>query len=412
MNDMYMDTIYLKFDKFEVNVRDCYQKLRDNEALVDVTLATDDGKHIKAHKIILAAGSMFFREIFISNQHSIDMLVYLKGVKSVALVHVINFIYNGEIQLDKEDLPMFLETAQELGVEGLLQGNVEDAPNYEDITHNVKETKNGNCEIIDKIEENSNSLEERSSSLIKNNELDLKLEPLIEKGDEGVWKCKVCGKTNKKRKELKRHAEIHLEGVSHICHICGNAVSTRGALRKHISEKHSDLHTCDICGKTGMNRKAYSDHNEKYHTTDTTVQLEKEREIGVKEVINEHKVNFDALGDIVSSFIPNHDGLSELDLRIDALIENTEGVWKCKVCGKTNKKKKDLKRHAETHLEGVSHICHICGNTGSTREALRNHMADKHSGLHNCDVCGKTGMQRKAYYYHKDKFHAQKFTIP
>ena len=161
-----------------------------------------------------------------------------------------------------------------------------------------------------------------------------------------------------------------------------------------------------------MNRKAYSDHNEKYHTTDTTVQLEKEREIGVKEVINEHKVNFDALGDIVSSFIPNHDGLSELDLRIDALIENTEGVWKCKVCGKTNKKKKDLKRHAETHLEGVSHICHICGNTGSTREALRNHMADKHSGLHNCDVCGKTGMQRKAYYYHKDKFHAQKFTIP
>ena len=108
----------------------------------------------------------------------------------------------------------------------------------------------------------------------------------------------------------------------------------------------------------------------------------------------------------MSSFTSNDEGISELDLKIDALIEKREGgVWKCKVCGKTNKKKKDLKRHAETHLEGVSHACHLCGNAVSTREALRNHMADKHSDLHTCDICGKTGMKRKAYYYHRKVSH-------
>ena len=56
------------------------------------------------------------------------------------------------------------------------------------------------------------------------------------------------------------------------------------------------------------------------------------------------------------AMLKNH----ELDLQIDGMIEKNEGLWRCKVCGKTNKQKIDTKRHAEAHIEGVSHACHIC----------------------------------------------------
>ena len=65
------------------------KKLRSDEALADVTLATEDGRHIKAHKIILSAGSQFFQDIFVKSNH-VNMLVYLKGISFADLEPVIN----------------------------------------------------------------------------------------------------------------------------------------------------------------------------------------------------------------------------------------------------------------------------------------------------------------------------------
>jgi len=45
---------------------------------------------------------------------------------------------------------------------------------------------------------------------------------------------------------------------------------------------------------------------------------------------------------------------SELNLQILEMIEKSDSVWKCKVCGKTSKHKGTLKEHAESHIEGMS----------------------------------------------------------
>ena len=44
-----------------------------------------------------------------------------------------------------------------------------------------------------------------------------------------------------------------------------------------------------------------------------------------------------------------------MDLQIEHIVEKYQDFWKCKVCGKTAKTKSDLKRHTETHIEGVLH---------------------------------------------------------
>ena len=105
------------FLKFESNIRESFRKLREEERLCDVTLATDDGKHIKAHKMILSAGSDFFSDVFKKSDHT-NMLIYLKGISNADLDNVIDFLYNGEAFITQEELKMFLDTAQELQVKG------------------------------------------------------------------------------------------------------------------------------------------------------------------------------------------------------------------------------------------------------------------------------------------------------
>ena len=74
-----MDKFCLNWSAFDANIRECFRQLRENQRLFDVTLVTDDGQHMQAHKVVLSAGSNFFRNIFMKGNHS-NMLVYLKGI--------------------------------------------------------------------------------------------------------------------------------------------------------------------------------------------------------------------------------------------------------------------------------------------------------------------------------------------
>ena len=106
----------LKWDwnDFEANIRESFMKLREEQKLFDVTLATDDGQHIQAHKIILTAGSDFFNDIFMKTDHA-NMLIYLSGISSDDLEHITDYLCNGETFIAQEGLTKFLE----LKVKGL-----------------------------------------------------------------------------------------------------------------------------------------------------------------------------------------------------------------------------------------------------------------------------------------------------
>merc|ERR1719370_2521165 len=114
---MDMDKFCLNWNGYDANIRDSLRKLREGQKLFDVTLVTDDGLHIQAHKIILSAGSNFFSDIFMKSNQA-NMLIYLKGINSVHLEHILDFIYNGEASVGQEELKQFLDTGKELQVKG------------------------------------------------------------------------------------------------------------------------------------------------------------------------------------------------------------------------------------------------------------------------------------------------------
>ena len=81
----------LKWNEFEENIRNSFKLFTSKVKLLNVTLASDDGHQIQAHKIISFAGSDFFRNIF-SQCNQNNMLVYLKGISRVDLENVTNFL--------------------------------------------------------------------------------------------------------------------------------------------------------------------------------------------------------------------------------------------------------------------------------------------------------------------------------
>jgi len=112
-----MDKFSLKWNDFEYNISQAFRELRDEEDFFDVTLACED-EQIQAHKVILSAGSPFFRNILRRNIHQ-NPLLYLKGVKYTDLQYVLSFMYRGEVDVAQDELNSFLATAEDLKVKGL-----------------------------------------------------------------------------------------------------------------------------------------------------------------------------------------------------------------------------------------------------------------------------------------------------
>ena len=70
-------------------------------------------------------------------------------------------------------------------------------------------------------------------------EIDQKFAELIEKEEGGLHMCTVCGKKIKDKRDMKRHLETHLSGLSYDCSQCGKNFRSSSALRKHIYNHHS-----------------------------------------------------------------------------------------------------------------------------------------------------------------------------
>ena len=56
--------------------------------------------------------------------------------------------------------------------------------------------------------------------------------------ENGVFICKACGKTGNDKSNMKRHAEIHIEGMSYSCPSCDKTFRSKNALNIHVSRFH------------------------------------------------------------------------------------------------------------------------------------------------------------------------------
>ena len=84
----------------------------------DVTLATDDGEEISAHKIVLSSGSNLLKTI-LGRQGKSSPIIICRGVRFNELKSMIEFIYLGQTSVENVNVKNFLAVADEYGIQGL-----------------------------------------------------------------------------------------------------------------------------------------------------------------------------------------------------------------------------------------------------------------------------------------------------
>ena len=128
----------MKWNDFQTNVCKTFSSLRKEEHLFDVTLVSDDEKHISAHKLVLSASSELFKNIIKKTPHT-NPMIFLSGFKANDLLLVMDYIYQGEVQILQSDLDGFLDVAQRLKIEGLIGGDNASADESNNFGNDFKE---------------------------------------------------------------------------------------------------------------------------------------------------------------------------------------------------------------------------------------------------------------------------------
>jgi len=238
---------------------------------------------MSAHKLVLSACSPYFKHVLTEHEHSHPLLC-LDGVTSGELQSVLDYIYQGEVQVYQEQLDRFLEVAQRLKLEGLITHKNKDNEHasVDKImdTSNVSETelfaftklKIENIDSKEQAIDNSNDISNTESATDKkskiennevenspkqkskprrkstssyfanaknfanNDEIDRKLQDYIIRGEDGIFTCAHCGKSGVKTKQnLVSHLETHVENLEYPCPDCEKTFRNRQTLRSHKS---------------------------------------------------------------------------------------------------------------------------------------------------------------------------------
>jgi len=111
----------LRWNDFQQCIKSTFQGLREERDFMDVTISCD-GEQVKAHKVILSACSDTFRNLLKKNPAQNPVIV-LWDVTPRDLTSILDFMYQGEVNVKQEHLNTFLAVAEKLRVRGLCQND-------------------------------------------------------------------------------------------------------------------------------------------------------------------------------------------------------------------------------------------------------------------------------------------------
>jgi len=339
----------LRWNDFESNISVAFRELREDKDFFDVTLACDDDQ-IQAHKVILSACSPFFRSVLRKNPHQ-HPLLYLKGVKYADLLAVLNFMYHGEVNVAQEELNSFLAVAEDLRVKGLTQNNSSSSETKS--SSNPPPSKPRPREPPERIDTGpppkrprpppppahhapSSSQDNNRQSFHANNDDDDDIQEVVPVKSEPVSHTETNNTVAMAPPE-----EPYDAGPGH------GAVVDPGA-------DNSSMYGGDDYGDYGQ----YG---------------------------SEADGSFDgSMMDASMAGSASADGNKELDRIIKGKMSyfypemSSKAMWKCDICGKTDRLRANMKNHVETHVEGVEQNCPHCNKKAKTRESLRVHIYNVH----------------------------------
>jgi len=274
----YSGQLLLQHNDLGLQFREGFEKLREAEELLDVTLACEDNS-LDVHKVIMSASSPFFRKI-LSRMDRNHPFIYMKGIKFEHLKVLVDFVYKGEVCIASEELDVFLEAAQELQITGLATDEDEEKTSEKNKIQNqqsaLEKVSKKEQVVVDNFEfekkrreveiKQEREIEDKTKAEIKpaveRQEVKLNIDEetlrelkeeidknILSKDDPNggkIHNCKICEKEYKKRQKMSEHVETHLDKFTFPCSFCDKILNTRNGLRAHIVYNHTKKKTEEL----------------------------------------------------------------------------------------------------------------------------------------------------------------------
>ena len=208
------------------HLKNMMKELMMNEDYSDVTLVTEDKKHIKANVNILSACSPVFKEIFKRDKNS-STIMYLRGIQFSEIESILQFIYLGEATFYEERMDEFLAVAKSLEIKELCNAQPEtnDEPDEENIQSDpVTPTDKAEGHTVTSDVFKNHAQQERRRTVV---------------GHYGRYDCEPCQKTFSTQSNLTLHIQSKHEGIKYACDQCDYQATQKSSLGAHIKRKHA-----------------------------------------------------------------------------------------------------------------------------------------------------------------------------
>ena len=295
-----MESIHPKHDvtweTYDEDMREALHRMMIENVLTDVTLVSDDQIKIQAHKIILNASSPVFQTFISSFEDLPRAVIYLKGVKYEEMRHVLDFIYLGEISIERDKLDTFLSLSENLQLKGVNDKQMntyshEDSDSTEEnmFLHkdSINDLQEPDKQMFTDLTEEQHVLSdasikeylvrvdrEDSKKLKEDQNLTQNVVKLREKvmnspGQLGnTFQCNECDYQCKFESNIRHHKMIHHSDTFFFCSQCKYKAKEKSVLNIHTQaqvEHKGFRFSCKYCDWSGRNTRYLLHHMKKVH---------------------------------------------------------------------------------------------------------------------------------------------------
>ncbi|XP_045503855.1 zinc finger and BTB domain-containing protein 14-like isoform X1 [Colias croceus] len=284
MDDDDLQQFSLRWHNHQGSIIGALSRMLNTGALSDVTLNAN-GVSLRAHRLVLAACSQYFAQIF-KEVDDTNTVVVIVDCEPSDLRQLLTFMYTGEVTAARKRLPSLLKLAHSLQVSGLTDAdtNPTDVPKENELiqpTNDIPMESQSPPINLEKpiindftqdkpIEIAQDFNKEMPKDILAKNDKLSKLDQIVQnlysshnignivttptplipsfteppqpRDCDKKWRthsiCTICNKRLSNQYNLRVHMETHA-GRRHACRACDHVSRSRDALRKHVAYRHA-----------------------------------------------------------------------------------------------------------------------------------------------------------------------------
>merc|ERR1719342_719066 len=245
---MNQEKFNLTWHTYTDHLREMLHDMMSSNELTDVTLVSEDKKQFKVHKVVLSASSPVFKSIISDNILS-SPIIYLKGIQSMEIESILQFLYLGEATLYRERMNELLTVAKSLEIKEI---SIEsEIPENEQLNDDEKQQFDQTSDLPANNDEMEN--------IVENEHINKQRQVRSNYGN--IYPCEQCNYKATHLNHLKRHIKSIHDEIKYPCDQCSYKATQLGVLKRHIKSIHYGVkYPCDQC-----NFKATYPHHLRRH---------------------------------------------------------------------------------------------------------------------------------------------------